>query len=148
MNTQPLPPSPGKTEPGRRRTFALIVSSAGEPPKITADPRLEQARALMQQEPLLLNEAERSFTETSIREKSRRVRRTRLIVAGVILGLAGLAGAAWWQHTTAPFRPDAALASIASRDGSVAPASSSTVHRQGNSVELHSNLDHKDSHVA
>ena len=28
MNTQPLPPSPGKTEPGRRRTFALIVSSA------------------------------------------------------------------------------------------------------------------------
>lgn len=30
----------------------------------------------------------------------------------------------------------------------LAPASSSTVHRQGNSVELHSNLDHKDSHVA
>ena len=28
MNTQPLPPSPGKSEPGRRRTFALIVSSA------------------------------------------------------------------------------------------------------------------------
>ena len=28
MNTQPLPPSPGKTEPGRRRTFALLVSSA------------------------------------------------------------------------------------------------------------------------
>jgi hypothetical protein len=28
MNTQPLPPSPGKSEPRRRRTFALIVSSA------------------------------------------------------------------------------------------------------------------------
>ncbi len=28
MNTQPLPPSPGRSEPGRRRTLALIVSSA------------------------------------------------------------------------------------------------------------------------
>ena len=28
MNTQPLPPSPGMTEPGRRRTFALLVTSA------------------------------------------------------------------------------------------------------------------------
>jgi len=28
MNTQPLPPSPGKAEPGRRRTLALVVTSA------------------------------------------------------------------------------------------------------------------------
>ena len=79
----------------------------------TADPRLEQARALMQQEPLLLNEAERGFTETSIREKSRRVRRTRLIVAGVILGLAGLAGAAWWQRGEAQRQTQVAQKNLA-----------------------------------
>jgi hypothetical protein len=28
MNTQPLPQNAGKPEPGRRRTLALIVSSA------------------------------------------------------------------------------------------------------------------------
>ena len=28
MSTQPLPPSPGKPEPARRRTLALLVSSA------------------------------------------------------------------------------------------------------------------------
>ncbi|MBK9757486.1 MAG: hypothetical protein IPO88_29085 [Nannocystis sp.] len=28
MSTQPLPPSAGKAEPGRRRTLALLVSSA------------------------------------------------------------------------------------------------------------------------
>jgi len=28
MNAQPLPPSPGKAEPGRRRTLALVVTSA------------------------------------------------------------------------------------------------------------------------
>ncbi|MBA3549168.1 MAG: hypothetical protein H0T76_22070 [Nannocystis sp.] len=28
MSTQPLPQSAGKTEPGRRRTLALVVTSA------------------------------------------------------------------------------------------------------------------------
>ena len=28
MNTQPLPPGAGTAEPGRRRTLALLVSSA------------------------------------------------------------------------------------------------------------------------
>ena len=28
MSTQPLPPSPGKPDPARRRTLALLVSSA------------------------------------------------------------------------------------------------------------------------
>lgn len=67
----------------------------------TADPRLEQARALMQQEPLLLNAAERDFTESSLREKSRRTRRTRMIVA--IVGAVILAAAilAWIQRNVA-----------------------------------------------
>ena len=28
MNTQPLPPSPGTDEPGRRRLLALVITSA------------------------------------------------------------------------------------------------------------------------
>jgi len=64
----------------------------------TTDPRLDQGKALLAQEPLLLNASERTFVSTSLHEKARRTRNTRMVVLAVILGLAGLAGLAWWQR--------------------------------------------------
>lgn len=63
----------------------------------TADPRLEQSKALLSRDSMLFNTAERSFIELSLREKIRRTRNTWIIVIAVILGLSGLAGIAWWQ---------------------------------------------------
>lgn len=64
----------------------------------TADPRLEQARDLLQKEPLLFNRAERSFTETSVHEKKRRARRNRVIaiVVGTVILVAAVT--AWIQR--------------------------------------------------
>ncbi|MBL7809118.1 MAG: caspase family protein [Saprospiraceae bacterium] len=69
----------------------------------TSDPRLDQAHALMIRDALQLNDAERTFTESSLRARAHRTRQTRLIVAVVILGLIGLSVYAFNQQRIAQY---------------------------------------------
>jgi energy-coupling factor transporter ATP-binding protein EcfA2 len=67
----------------------------------TADPRLEQAQQLLKNEPLLFNQAERNFVETSVVEKKRRARRTRMIALAVGAAILAAAVLAWVQRNQA-----------------------------------------------
>lgn len=67
----------------------------------TGDPRLDQARELMQHDALLLNDAERAYTLASLRERTRRKRRERIFFVAVILGLSGLSVYAYNQQKVA-----------------------------------------------
>lgn len=66
-----------------------------------SDPRLDQTRSLMAQDPMLLNDVERDFTESSLQIRARRTRQTRMTVAAVIMGLSGLSVYAFNQQRIA-----------------------------------------------
>ena len=67
----------------------------------TADPRLEQAKELLKNDPLLFNEAERNFVEGSVAEKKRRARRNRVIAVTVGVVILGASVVAWIQRNQA-----------------------------------------------
>jgi hypothetical protein len=67
----------------------------------TADPRLEQGKELLKNDPLLFNEAERNFVEGSVAEKKRRARRNRVIAVTVGVVILGASVVAWIQRNQA-----------------------------------------------